>query len=835
MTNFLKAGTLFLIILLVAVLAILTREEEDPCANPQTDISGAILADEPGDQDALANRAIIMRGSCKQPKGQEDSPQEEAEPEEKPAADPGGQPPKLFSSAAAEPAPAKISVSSAGDILQYRCMVCHGCYDAPCQLKLEAHEGLVRGASKQLVYDASRLRAANLTRLFDDAQTEQGWRDKDFYSVLDTSEPEQGVMYRMLALKKAHPLPANGALPEVFDFSLYRNQECPRQDEFDTFARKNPLWGMPYGLPGLSAQEHETLGNWIKAGAREPGLPALDTALQRSLDDWERFLNGDDLKSQLMSRYLYEHLFLASIYLRAEEQPTWFRMVRSATPPGEPLQLIVTRRPYDDPGVNRVYYRLQRMPVTPLAKIHMPYRWDQQRLAFYRKLFLDTGPVPAKLPGYAPQEASNPFRSFVDIPVDSRYRFLLEEAQFSIMNFIKGPVCRGQVALNVINDHFWVMFVDPDMTDPAEDAQFLAREMDNLQLPTPTTGTVVDILRWRQYAKAHENYQRARSREIRTALAQGARLSLESIWDGDGHNTNAALTVFRHFDTASVVRGFVGHTPKTAWVIDYPLLERIHYLLVAGFDVYGAASHQLESRLYMDFLRLEGEFNFLLFMPADKRQEIHDYWYRDAGKGMREHFLKRSGYAQKTHNFNYRTDDPKAEFLGWMTDRIAGARDHRYLYAGAAPASTVKILEELESSVGVHNSYLPHTSILNVVSGGRDEVYTLLRNAGHSNIAQMFREEERRLPEEDSLTVARGFIGAYPNYFFQLNEQELAQFARDVRSLKSEEDYQALLERYGVRRNVSWFWRLSDKLHGMYWLQDHIEYGLLDYNRYLGQ
>ena len=47
--------------------------------------------------------------------------------------------------------------------------------------------------------------------------------------------------------------------------------------------------------------------------------------------------------------------------------------------------------------------------------------------------------------------------------------------------------------------------------------------------------------------------------------------------------------------------------------------------------------------------------------------------------------------------------------------------------------------------------------------------------------------------------------------------------------------YGALLERYGVRRNVSWFWRLSDKLHGMYWLQDPIEYGLLDYNRYLGQ
>ncbi|CAG22542.1 hypothetical protein PBPRB0669 [Photobacterium profundum SS9] len=45
--------------------------------------------------------------------------------------------------------------------------------------------------------------------------------------------------------------------------------------------------------------------------------------------------------------------------------------------------------------------------------------------------------------------------------------------------------------------------------------------------------------------------------------------------------------VFRHFDSASMVKGLIGVQPKTAWIIDYSLLERIHYLLVAGFDVYG--------------------------------------------------------------------------------------------------------------------------------------------------------------------------------------------------------------------------------------------------------
>jgi hypothetical protein len=36
--------------------------------------------------------------------------------------------------------------------LERRCMVCHGCYDAPCQLKLDAWQGLQRGASKDKVY-----------------------------------------------------------------------------------------------------------------------------------------------------------------------------------------------------------------------------------------------------------------------------------------------------------------------------------------------------------------------------------------------------------------------------------------------------------------------------------------------------------------------------------------------------------------------------------------------------------------------------------------------------------------------------------------------------------
>lgn len=52
--------------------------------------------------------------------------------------------------------PSRASPTYYGDtkhILEQRCVVCHGCYDAPCQLKLEAYEGLLRGANPSKVYE----------------------------------------------------------------------------------------------------------------------------------------------------------------------------------------------------------------------------------------------------------------------------------------------------------------------------------------------------------------------------------------------------------------------------------------------------------------------------------------------------------------------------------------------------------------------------------------------------------------------------------------------------------------------------------------------------------
>ena len=69
-------------------------------------------------------------------------------------------------------------------IVDSRCAVCHGCYDAPCQLKMTSFEGIDRGANKEKVYNGSRWLAGNLTRVSIDAKSTQEWREHDFYLSL---------------------------------------------------------------------------------------------------------------------------------------------------------------------------------------------------------------------------------------------------------------------------------------------------------------------------------------------------------------------------------------------------------------------------------------------------------------------------------------------------------------------------------------------------------------------------------------------------------------------------------------------------------------------------
>jgi hypothetical protein len=416
--------------------------------------------------------------------------------------------------------------------------------------------------------------------------------------------------------------------------------------------------------------------------------------------EWEAFLNGNSLKQRLVSRYIFEHLFLAHLYFDSDPQHHFFRLVRSSTPPGQPIDLVVSRRPYDDPGVERVYYRLQREQEAVVDKTHMPYALGQKRMARWRDLFLKPDYAVDELPSYALEVASNPFLAFRALPVKARYQFMLDEAEFTIMGFIKGPVCRGQVALNVIEDQFWVFFQANTDHEDEQIGRFLEREASLLQLPAELGSDAGIIGPWREYAKREARYLQDKSDFLTRLALTRSPPQLASIWNGEGHNPNAALTVFRHFDSASVVKGLVGDPPKTAWVIGYALLERIHYLLVAGFDVYGNVGHQLLTRLYMDFMRMESEFNFLAYLPLDQRLALRDHWYRGASREVKDHVYGKLARFDVETGIRFRTEEPQQELYALLKQRLAPVLNRRYELATVADAALQADLALLAAAAG---------------------------------------------------------------------------------------------------------------------------------------
>ena len=740
-------------------------------------------------------------------------------------------------------------------ILERRCVVCHGCYDAPCQLKLSARQGLERGASKERVYNGKRLANMAPTRLFIDARDTAGWRRKGFHPVIgespDPANPaenlRESLLYQLLRLKRDHPQPIKGRLPDNFDLALNRDQYCPTLEEFGDFSTQHPLWGMPYALPDLEDEEYRLLVTWIAQGTPFDTVAQPSPQASAQIATWENLLNGTSNKERLISRYLYEHLFHAHIHFAQTPDREFYQLVRSSTPPGQAIEVIATVRPFDDPGDSPFYYRLMHYPAAIVAKNHIVYEFSPRKLERIKSLFFDGDFKVGTLPTYEPSLAANPFKVFAPIPPSARYRFLLDDAQFFIEGFVKGPVCRGQVALDSIEDQFWVLFFNPDHNIFSANPSFLSKMGDHLALPSVRNTDLHLSAIWNEGWKEQRKYMLAKEARFMKIPQQPLDQAMNYIWDGGGDNRNAALTVFRHLDSASVSQGLIGDYPETAWVIDYPLFERIHYLLVAGYNVFGNVSHQLHTRVFMDFLRMEGEDYFLAFLPASHRARIRDSWYQGIRAGIAELLDAPKAWLRVNVVTGYRSDDPQRELYQHIQRRLAAVADEEDRYnrcheasctdqhgqdrAAIADAALIRIAHVK----GAILDMLPDVSFLRVRTGGppeNDLAYTLIHNKAYKNILSLLEQDSLRDHGQDTLTVIKGLEGSYPNFFFVVKLDDLTEFSRRLASMKSEKDYRRFVDHYGIRRTSNRFWETADWFHDYNRQAQPLRSGIYDLNRY---
>lgn len=724
-------------------------------------------------------------------------------------------------------------------ILERRCVVCHSCYDAACQLKLGSYEGITRGGSKAPVYNGARLLEAPLTRLFIDADKPSEWREKGFFPILNefsdrstVAEQQASLLARSLDLKARHPLVANKPAPASLDFSLDRTNHCPTIFEYTDYARNNPLMGMPFGFPAITEKEHDTIQRWLQQGAPRDEA-ALAKSTEQQVQRWEVFFNGTSLRERLVSRYIYEHLFLGDLYFEGEASLQYFRMVRSTTPSGQAIKEIASRRPFEDPGVATFYYRLRPVTESIVAKSHMPYALSEKRMKRWQELFFVPNYSVNHLPTYQPELAANPFKVFEQLPVKSRYQFMLDEVEFSIMGFIKGPVCRGQTALNVINDHFWVFFRNPEFNDNIY-GDYLGTSSNLLTLPAEHESNSLVVTPWLHYSHQERKFLEAKSNYLEQRFAKPGSVNLNLVWKGEG-NPNAALTIYRHFDNATVLKGLVGEKPKTAWVINYSLLERIHYLLAAGYDVFGNIGHQVNTRLYMNYLRREGEFNFISLLPQASRIGVRDYWYRDVDENIKELVYGKYAHFNRETDIPFTGNDrPEHELMSLLDEHTGLSRSREHdLTAAIADKDLLSDLQSLGRVQGAVLSWMPEASFLRLELPEKPVLnFSLLRNTRHLNLTHLLTEEKTLVPQENSLDVVPGFATAYPNAFYHVKRAELTEFTRQIADLNSEADYIRLVERFGVRRTSPSFWSISDSLMADYRKAQPVDAGILDLNRY---
>jgi hypothetical protein len=735
-------------------------------------------------------------------------------------------------------------------ILDSRCVACHSCYDSPCQLKLTAQEGLSRGATKQKVYDHERLTAIPPTRLFVDATSTEQWRQKSFFAVInETSNSAQfnlnnSLLAQLLHLKRRHPLPSNSKLPEDIPLALERDLQCSTLDEFNDYQSKHPLWGMPYGMPALTEQQHATLLNWLQDGAVFDNKTKLSKTAVTEINKWEQFFNGSSLKQQLSSRYWYEHLYLGDLHFKGHPDNEFYKLIRSSTPTGREIVEINSVHPFDDPQTTHFYYRLRPITSTIVDKDHFVYELSDEKMAHLQALFLTPNYDISRLPSYDPVSAANPFKTFKDLPEVARYQFLLDNAQFFFSGFIKGPVCMGQAALNVIRDQFWVAFLKPQTDYNLQSTRFLADNSDYLRMPA-SEGEGIGFNDWRQFQELQNQYLKNKDSFVSQVLWRQQAPNLQLIWDGDGHNENALLTVFRHYDNATVITGLHGKTPLTAWIVDYPIFERIHYLLVAGYNVYGTAGHQITTRLYMDFLRMEAENNFLKFLPLTVQKPLHDSWYQGIDVKLFGYFETPSFGTDKEAAISYQGQDYKAEFFaqvqkklglaGGKADDINRCQQNCSLASNANEQQHIEhAMRELSRLKGSALTALPEVSFLRIKTAKpeQDPVYSLIRNKELSNVSFIFAEDLRREPEQDTLTVMPNFLGSYPNIFLSVPIAELPQFIEQLQHSQNGMEIDNFYTHYGIRRTNPDIWQYYDFFNQKYQREQPKTGALFDLNRY---
>ena len=118
------------------------------------------------------------------------------------------------------------------------------------------------------------------------------------------------------------------------------------------------------------------------------------------------------------------------------------------------------------------------------------------------------------------------------------------------------------------------------------------------------------------------------------------------------------------------------------------------------------------------------------------------------------------------------------------------------------------------------------------MNSGESLTYTLVINRWHKNVALLFDEESRLDPTKDRINFIKGFIGSYPNFFVEVEQNDLNDFFNLIQNYKDTPSDNLKVGKYVINRANPNFWEIFDWFDNEFKKQDSLQYGLFDLNRY---
>ena len=730
-----------------------------------------------------------------------------------------------------------------------RCIACHGCIGSACNVKLSSFRGVERGGFGENPY-AMRFDAAPRTGMDVHASTEE-WRNVGFYPIVsrgkNAAENRAGSMISQLVTaghKSNQPGFSRQALMASYK-DRYKHS-CPSTAEaLKVHLAANPAEGMPYGLPALSDAQLDHIDQWVLAGS--PGPTEAELAKASTLANpeavarWESFFNQADAQHQLVSRYIFDHVYLSTLAL--DESPgELFKLVRSKTAGNSvaeaaagkatpKVEVIDTPKPYDNPmvyaGVEQFYYRLQKVTFKPVQKNHFVWQLGQDDVAHLESVFFDRKWTQDENFS-APWDVGNPFAMYQAIPAKSRYLFLIENSAIIVGGITSGPVCLGQTATYAVKDQFWVYFMDPDHDVSVLDPQLGLGSWDALMDRSPV---------------GNERYDVAYGNAVKSLFPQG--YTIDALWDGNKTNKNAWLTILRHESNTWVMTGRQGGIPRSQWVMGFSGFERIYYDTVAHFEYWGGDAGKLETVGFFNFLRQEFEDDFLLFLPADVRVKIRQEW----SKGIGDVGLHLTSFAAQDQPSPIKNNDPGHPLVGVVSNIeahmgpiVSGPVDHLnpWVKQPYPLEKGIANFDEWTQAIAMMTvttdyqfpRYLPSLTVMRVKKGTESRLYSLVANRVYETQYTILFQNGEALPDLDTMSVYPDVVGGFPNLFMEIDIEQGPAFIQELQNIGSLADFLEFRDRYAVLRNQDNFWATYDWFNDWNFTNRKQDAGVLDLSYY---